>query len=365
MWQYYLFFALLFIGYFVLGGYNSSVAVQHSRQSGKVYLQYLALVSLALWFLIGLRDVLIGRDTLGYVQYFMESTSLSTNELKENAEPLFQLFTTACRSITDNYHIYLLLASSSMCYALYCLFKKFFNTNYEILAAICIYVLLGILSFNMAGIRQTIAMSFGIFAFLLLNDGKWIKSLLLIGIAYFFHNSSIIYLVMFSFYFINYRKVGVWLLILMIGVSVFASYYISSFLETILTTSDRFAHYDVESEGQSYVALVLQIILIVVAWRQKDKIGLNEKAKNTLFLMAFVGAAIQSTSGVLFEMFRMSFYFSIFDIVLIPLALSSVKGENASLIRAAFIIGCLLYIFVIAGGDATLPHPQEYQTTIK
>ena len=77
------------------------------------------------------------------------------------------------------------------------------------------------------------------------------------------------------------------------------------------------------------------------------------------FMMAYIGLAFQATSGVLFEMFRISFYFCIFDIVLVPLALSTFKGSNSTFIKTAFVLGCLVYIFLLAGGDATLPHPSN------
>ena len=354
MWRYYLFFFLLFIAYFLVKGNRNQLSLKNNVN------KYINYVFVFLWLLIGMRDISMGRDTYGYVSEFLDSTKLQFISDKRHAEPLYVYFQYIIRQITSNYHIFLMCASASMCFAIRAIMKKYFSLPYEVVAAICIYTLLGILSFNMAGIRQTISMSFGIFAFIFINDGKWKVSLLLIVIAYLFHNTAILLLVLLPLHFIKVDKTATFIAIAFIVVGIIAPHYISGLIGGIIESEDyHYTGYDLSAEGQSLTAFFLQLILLGIAFFRRKQIPLPDDTKRMFFMMAYIGLAFQATSGVLFEMFRVSFYFCMFDIVLVPLALSTIKGSNATVIKIAFVVGCLIYIFLLASGDATLPHPAK------
>lgn len=356
MWIYYLFFFLIFVVYFNIKGRQNQLSAQKSID------KYINFVFIALWLLIGMRDINIGRDTLGYVSEFHNSTTLQFISDKKLDEPLYVYFEFVIRQITSNYHVFLMCASASICFAIRAIMKKYFTMSYEVVASICIYTLLGILSFNMAGIRQTIAMSLGIFAFISINNGKWKTSLLLIAIAYLFHNTAMLLLVLLPLHFIKVDKTATIVAIAFIVVSIMVPSLVSGFIGGVIESDDyHYAGYDLSAEGQSLTAFFLQLILVGIAFFRRKQIALPEDTKRMFFMMAYIGLAFQATSGVLFEMFRVSFYFSMFDIVLVPLALSTFKGSDSRLIKTAFIIGCLVYIFILANGDSTLPHPQNYQ----
>lgn len=351
--QYYIFFAVIFAFYHSM---KQLTKIQFATENEKV--QYLFLVMFALWILVGMRNVLYGRDTFGYVMEFRESTFLSLNDI---AEPGFKVLCYIVRSITDNYHVYLMVTSFSTIVAMYKLMRRYFSYSYEILAAICIYVLLGILAFNMAALRQSIALSLGIFAFIYADGGKWKKYLLCVGIAYLFHNSSFILLLIYPLRYIDARRYGLIAVSATFAIGVIASGTIVSFLQSYLPMEDRFAQYGTMYESsQNYTGFALQLILVLVAYLRRDYIKLPSKTKNLFFNMAYIGLAVQSLTMSLAELYRVSFYFCVFDIVLVPLALSSYTSANASTIRNCFIIGCLFYIFVLSGAGV-LPLPQAYR----
>lgn len=348
MWQYYVFFILLFL-FFI-------VTQESYKPLSRAKTVFAAITFFMLWLLIGLRDKTVGIDTIGYVGSFNNATTLLFETQKKASEPLYQIFEYVVRYFTSNYHIFLLVSSVSMCYALFKVFDRFLKTPYEVMAGFCIYVLMGIMSFNMAGIRQTIAMSLGFLAFIAIDEGKWKKTIIFIIAAYLFHNTAIVLLLILPAYYFNLRKYALYASIIIALLGVVAPSYISTFIGSYLITQERFDGYTLEGEGQTYVAFALQFILVIVAYIRRREIPLPEKTVNFLFTMAYLGLAIQSTSWALYEMARLSFYFSMFDIVLVPLALTAWKSNNmGNFIRPAFIFGCLFYIFVLAHGDNVLP----------
>lgn len=350
--QYYIFFFIVFVLYGIL---KDKTKREFSTNKGSV--QYLYLVMFALWILIGMRDVLCGRDTLGYVINFNGATALN---LRDSVEPGFSILVYVVRSFTSNYHVYLMVASISMIVAMYRLMRKYFKSSYEILVAICIYVLLGLLAFNMAALRQSIALSFGIFAFMYADDGKWKHFLASVGIAYLFHNSAFVLLMIYPLRYLNMKQYGIYVTIAFFVLGVMFSSSVVPLIQAYIPFEDRFAQYGTSYQSsQNYTGFILQLLLILIAYFARKRINLQKSSMNLLFNCAYIGLAIQSLTGSVAELYRLSFYFCIFDIILIPLALSTCKGENASLIKNVFIIGCLFYIFVLSGGGV-LPLKENY-----
>ena len=350
--QYYIFFFIVFVLYGIL---KDKTKREFSTNKGSV--QYLYLVMFALWILIGMRDVLYGRDTLGYVIDFNKATSL---DLSDAVEPGYKVFVYIVRSFTSNYHAYLMIASISVIVAMYRLMRKYLTSSYEILAAICIYVLLGLLAFNMAALRQTIALSFGIFAFIYASDGKWKHFLASVGVAYLFHNSSFVLLILYLLRYLNLKRYGLYFALASFVLGMLFPGSIAPLIQTYIPFEDRFTQYGTSYQSsQNYTGFILQLLLILIAYFARKRINLQKSSMNLLFNCAYIGLAIQSLTGSVAELYRLSFYFCIFDIILIPLALSTYNGKKNSLIKNIFIIGCLFYIFVLSGAGV-LPLKENY-----
>ena len=355
MWDlipYYLFFSFIFLLY---GNMKTRTSILLAKKTNKV--TYLYLVMIALWILIGMRDILYGRDTLGYVMDFKGANGF---DFAGSTEPGYMLFIYIFHAITDNYHIFLMAASLSTIVAMYKIMKQYFSDSYEIIAAICIYTLLGILAFNMAALRQTIAVSCGIIAFMYATKGKLKHFLLCVAIAYTFHNSAFILLLLYPLQYINTKRFGLIGVAVLFTIGVVAPGTVVPFLQTYLPMEDRFSQYGTSYESsQNYTGFLLQLILVLVAYFRRDYIQLDSKTKNLFFNCAYIGLGVQSLTGSLAELYRVSFYFCIFDIILIPLALMTFKGANAKYIRLCFILGALFYIFILSGGGV-LPLKQNY-----
>lgn len=344
MLQYYLYFAFIV---FLCIALNRETTVQLLQPHTK-RVTYMMLAVGAMWFIIGLRGIDYGVDTRGYVNNFLYMTNL---DLQESKESLYSVVVYLIRCLTDNYHIFFLVCSAGYCIALYALMRRYFSSAYQVLAAICILFLLGIFAFSMAGIRQTMAMGFTILAFIEADKGNWKRFLLWIAIAFGFHNSSLMMLCVYPLRYINLGKYGFLLVAVFFSVSFIMPQNVIDVLQGQEMVSERFGSYGTIYEShQNYSGFILQVILLFVAYSRKKYLKLNENTRNLFFNMAFLGVATQSMTVVIAEFFRVSFYFCIFDIVLVPLALMTLTGKISNIYRFMFIAGCLLYIFVFSSG---------------
>jgi hypothetical protein len=345
--QYYLYFLFIFLLYGVMN--STTLPKLNKGGATTVNRTYLFWVLFALWILIGMRDIAYGQDTLSYVLSFRKSVDYST--VRQSVEPLFSLLTSTVRSVTDNYHVYLMVGALSTPIALYYLFKSYFNSTFEVLTAICIYTLLGLLAFNMAAMRQTIALSWVIVAFVCADRGKWLKFLVCVAVAYLFHNSSFVAVALYPLRYLNLSKWGFLGVAVAVAIGTFMPDAVIPFVQSHIFDEDRFVAYGtVYESSQNYTAFFLQLILVVVAYLRQNCLQVSQTTKNLLFNVAYIGLSIQALAGVLAEFYRLSFYFCTFDIVLVSLALSTYKGEVGRVVKVGFIVGCLFYIFVLSGG---------------
>ncbi len=355
--QYYVFFTFIIIAYFILGK-ETNYEFRKNLKSPRFLLYSI----IALWILVGTRDVLYGRDTLGYVVHFKRVTSFNWDD---NVEPFFALITYLTRSVTSNYHVYLIITSLPLCVALFYLLKRYFSDSFEVLAAICIFTLLGLLAFQMAAMRQCIALALGIAAFIFADKDDWKSFLCCVGIAYLFHNSSFVLIAIYPMKFLRLKFIGIVGVIVMFLVGAFFSDYVAPFIQMYIPSEDRFSQYGTTYESsQNYTGFILQLILVSIAYSRRKYLQIEEKTQNLFFNTAYTGMAIQSLTLSLAELYRVSFYFCIFDIVLVPLALSTFKFIDAKIYRLLFILGCLFYIFVLSGGGV-LPRMEEYTYNIE
>lgn len=308
---------------------------------------YLIFAFGVMWLMIGLRPISVGVDTYSYVDAFLR---IKLDYLKESKEPLYVISTYLIRQVTDNYHIYFLIMQSGYCLALYYLLKKYLHTPREALVSIVLLFLLGVFAFSVAGLRQTIAIGFVIFAALAAEESKWKQYALFMAIAVGFHTSALTMAPMFLLRKFDLKYYS-FLLVFAMG---YVGYLMPGDVLSFLVPKDsiveeRFGYYGtIYESSQNYTGFFLQLIVVVFAFIRKQQIDIPKETKNFLFNMAFIGLGFQSMTIIVAEFFRLSLYFCIFDVVLAPLAISSF-GKSKSIVRVLFIIGCLFYIFILAG----------------
>lgn len=357
---YALFFTILILG-----------AIVTKYRSGNLI--YLTIIMFLLLGIIGLRDTSVGTDTLGYTQDFIRFSYLSFSEMIATAstskEPLYVFVSWLPSILTTNYTAFLLTWALFPVCSLYNVFKEKLQDSKDYMIAIIVFFLLGLFAFYVAGIRQTAALSLALFAgtkYLkkpetiriksVLKDKNIYKFAFFIGLAYMVHNSSILFLIAIPFLFI---KVRWWYSILVIGLFFIGKYIHIDQLVVLskLFFEERFATYGtVYESSQNTSALIMQCILFFICFAVKGKLVKSNEQNNFLLNMMFLGLVFQSLSSMLAEMSRISFYFTMFSMILVPRAFKEFPTKHRGLLYFGFTIVSIYYLFFLTSSN--LP---EYQ----
>ena len=319
---------------------------------------YVTVSVILLWLLIGLRDMSVGADTSGYIEEFgiiarldFSGMWLQTIEYKD---PLYILISWFVSRVTTNYTIYLLIWALFPAISLYITFKQVLKDRTDCLISILVFFLLGFFAFYVAGIRQTAAISIILLSYKSIQQKKIIHFLLYVFVASLLHNSALIFIIAFPLCFVKLR----WWYILILAALLYIVSMVALdnvFLLAQYFYGDRFDSYQQGYEStQSSSALIMQIILFAICFFKYKPLIEKDSVNSALLIFSFIGICFQSMAGMLAEMSRISFYFCIFDLILVPRAIKEYGGKNYnSLVVSAFSIVAMVYLLFLT--SANLP----------
>lgn len=359
---YALYFALVIIG--------AIVSKLHSNSKG-----YLFVIMISLLAIISLRDTTVGADTLSYTEDFARFSQLTFSQMCSLAtasnEPLYVFISWLPSICTNSYTIFLFVWALFPVCSLYKTFKVELWDSNDYLIGLIVFFLLGLFAFYVAGIRQTAALSLVLIGskylrqlqvnkvHLIIKDKNFYFFLLYIATAYLIHNSAILFLAAIPFLFIRVRW---WYIILVVGLF-FVGNYVKIEQIVILARfffEERFANYGtVYDSSQNVSAMIMQLILFFICFSVKDKLIARNPQNNFILNMMFMGFVFQSLSGMMAEMARISFYFSMFAIILVPLAFKEFPASYRKFVYVGFTMVSLFYLFVLTSSN--LP---EYRSVL-
>lgn len=353
---YTIYFTILIIG----------ALLSQSKTSGRFYL---FIVMTILLIIIGFRDSSVGTDTLGYTEDYFRFAQMSFSEIWALAftsnEPLYAIISWLPSIFSSSYTVFLLTWALFPVISLYKVFKEELDDSIKILIAMIVFFILGLFAFYVAGIRQTAALSLTFMSVKYLNnfhqigfrhfiyDGKMWTFLLILAVAYMIHNSSILFVLAVPCLFFRVRW---WYLLLVVSLFFFGKYV--QINQIVLLSKfffeDRFASYGTSYESsQNTSALIMQVSLFLICFLVKGKLVKRNPCNNFYFNMMLLGMVFQSLSGIMAEMARISFYFCMFAMVLVPRAFKEYSGNTKVFLYAGFVATCLYYLFFLT--DSNLP----------
>lgn len=189
---------LLTVWVFLFASFASKPSMPHLRVFGKGCNPYQILLALPMIGLIGLRTSY--NDTYSYRAGFEDApvlTALLSDpeglELMEN--PLFVLYTSFMRTLTDNYHIYFMVAAAFLVVLMVTFFWEISERDTYSLTLFT-YFALGTYFFALAAMKQTLAMAILCHAVLALKDRKHLKFVVIVLIAGLVHTYAWCFMVM-------------------------------------------------------------------------------------------------------------------------------------------------------------------------
>jgi hypothetical protein len=284
---------------------------------------YIYFCGIGLFLISGLRHETVGNDTISYIENFKTQNQKDWNSIFENVEPGYSLLVKFLSTISDNSNFFLagvaLIFTVSICFLIY-------KYSKDHLLSFILLITLGIFYFSMAGLRQIIAMSILMFSIKFVRDRKILPFLLLVFIACLFHNTAICFILI---YIISYLRISWKHLLVFFGVIILVYYNQNDIVSFIFKSLalDRLSHYENVDSTLSLSGFFIQLVIATYCLVYY-KITIKRDAKNIVFYnLMFLGVLFQMFTPIIGEFFRLSLYFNVFNIILIPNVLMS-KNQN-------------------------------------
>lgn len=286
----------------------------------------LALCFIAIFLFVGLRNYSMGSADSSHYYFMMQraidSSSWSSFYNPDGVEIGFQLFLWVLSRICPvSQGLFLVTGLIYASSAVYVIWKE---AN-DCVFAVTLFICLGPFLFELQGMRQAIAMSICMFAYLCAKRGRPLYFLFLVFLAYSFHQTAIVFLLVYPVCRMRYSLRDSVVVALSGFLIIVASSQIA-YLGNLIFDRD----YSMISSGSGFVTLAIYAICILSHLLFVPKEVRENTAPALLYLSIFnfVIYFMRYTGAHAAE--RISFYFLFAAVLLLVNSLANLKGANRS-----------------------------------
>lgn len=271
------------------------------------------------------------------------------------AEPLFNFLNIAVDKLTGDYKLLFFISSFIFFYLIFITLRK---TSKNITISVLLLFLCQVYFYSMNMVRQSIAISIVLFAYLVINNGEKIKKIIIIIFASLFHSSAIFLL---PFLYLSKKQYTNKQKIITVCVCFIINAFFSNFVLGVISKYTNYAWYLNSEYAGMDVSLTLlitnfMIFLIGVKYSSYEKDNLTFKICNNMNFFGFCLSIFTSIPLIS----RIVRYFTIFQIILIPYFFSFEKNSTRRIILKTIIYIVLLFGVInqiyIKGGEEVLPY---------
>lgn len=294
-----------------------------------------------LFFLMSLKAVSVGNDTANYLYKFQQVRGMSWGyAIANTTEPAFVILIKIVQLFTRDYQIFLTVCAAIITVPMAWLYAK----HSEIVAlTIALFVIQSNFAMVFSGLRQSIAISLGVFAYEMVRRKKIVFFLLIVLLAFWFHNSAFMLLFLYPAYHLTITPKQLVFVIPVILVLIVFNRPIFSFLQTII--SDYYIN--VIRETGAFMMLFLFILFAAIAYIFPDEDEMDEETlgMRNILLLAIVVQVFASMHPLAM---RMGYYYTLFIPLLLPkiIVKSSTMRQFAIVSAVVMTAVFLIYFFV-------------------
>ena len=233
-----------------------------------------------------------------------------------NIEYGYYILNRAVYFISDNYQFFLFIITAIIYFNLY-----FFLKNYSkhIRISLLLFILLGFFDNSLNLIRQLLGISIILYSYKYILSRNFIKFISIIILASFFHRTSLIFIFAYFLHKIPYKK-NIWkYYILCIVIIYFVSSFIFDFIKSTGLYSSYFSSSDFGIQDSIKLAPLLNFVqYFSIILSSLLCLNRNDKKSYYLIILLMFGSFFTLMSFRFTQIDRLSFYYSIFTILLIP-----------------------------------------------
>lgn len=298
-------------------------------------------------FICGYRSLAFTGDNIAYAQYYENNSIYTLAEswklviTRSGKDPFYYFLGNVFSKMGFTYRGWFIFIAivymGGFCYVMYRYSKNYF-------ISVLMLISLSYFYFSMTGLRQSLALGICFFAFDLAYRKKLIPFILCVGLASLFHSSALIFLLM---YLVMNLSIGLkqWgVEIIAVGISFLNPSYINRLVE-LLAWNDDLAGYSASTTGLSTSGFVIQFLILIFCLFFLQYAMESDTNFRPFLNAMFLGLIIQTFVVNIDNLFRMSMYFSVYSIILVPEVISLQNERNKMVLYFMVTVALLLYIF--------------------
>ncbi len=327
------------------GKYTISIG-RKSVMSG--YNLMLPVFFIFLFILMVLRSRFMGNDTYNYSVIFdMHRTQSLGLILSDWREVLFKLLGWTIGRFTDDFQIYLAITSLIQLLPIAILVLK--DRRHSFLQTI-IFVNMSTFIMLFSGIRQSMAISVGLLAFMALQKEKKLRFIFWAVVATLLHTSGFLVFLLYPVYRMRVKRIHLFLVVPIMGFVLFFNQPIFLFLSRIVaSTYDNYENITISSTG-AYTSLILFVLFAVFCYIITEEKNMDKDTCGLRNIILFV-VALQCFAPIHTLAMRVNYYFIIFVPIALGKCISSPKPNLKKLARYGELVMCgffsVYYIYTV------------------
>ncbi len=298
-----------------------SLGNKYKFNSKKVYV---TIMGICLFLIAALRSTSVGNDSGQYARVYYALQRMSIRTIVTNYSELgYYLFAKVLSFINSNHQF--LFAVIGGFYA-YSISRFIYKYSKDTMASFIMLIPMMYFSFSLTGLRQTMAIAIILISIDYILKRRIIPFFLLVIIAYFFHNSAIFFI---PAYFLPYKKISNKLILGFI----LATPIVYLLRRQFVSIVQQFIYSDyniaqIGEEAKSWATLLIYILILVAVAFFKDSISRSDDNFPLLFSMMYIGMCLQMFVPLEPSLFRVSMYYNITSIILIPNLLTVLNNKR-------------------------------------
>ena len=294
---------------------------------------------LPMFLLFVLRYKYIGVDTIGYVRFFQkEIRNYSWAEIFDvdtmRFEIGFRVYTKIISLFSDSYTFYFLI-NALVIFGILMRFSFKYTENPFVF--FFLFITLGTYAFFETGLRQALAMVICLLAVDFVKEKKPIRFILLVVLAYFFHKSALVFLLIYPLCLIKKYDWAIFVYVILAAVFVVGFAAFQNLFNQLLGYE-----YDVEETGNGGIFMVFVFALFAFCFFMTyDKKG-EEKTENVIFHLSVLTVIFWLLRLISRTAERVSYYYIFGLYIYFSQAMKYDKDKLSSLLKWLLLLACLV-----------------------
>ena len=296
-----------------------------------------------LYFVIlSLRHETIGSDLLNYKYYFMSFSGMRFQDLwKKDMDILYVLLNWLVGKVTDSFQIFLTVVAAITVLPVAKLYSE--DKQYGFLKVV-LFMNMSVFVMAFSGLRQSLALAFGVIAYMYARDKKPLRFLIFALVAFGFHHTGFMVLLYYPLCHIRLQKNHLWFAIpTTVTVFIFNKQIFGWAANVMASVMGEKYEVEVQETG-AYMMIILFALFAIAAYFFPDEEKMDAEAfgLQNFLLMSLL---LQCFAPVHTLAMRMNYYFIIFVPIAVPKMLKHTKDNIKDIAKIAK--GVIVGFFVV------------------